>query len=62
MEAIENCIIPGIVLYLIYFKVYVYEYFLGKTVFRIRDPVPLGPLDPEWVKNQDQDPGITPRA
>ncbi len=24
---------------------------------RIRDPVPFRPLDPGWVKNQDQDPG-----
>jgi hypothetical protein len=29
------------------------------TVLRIWDPVPFfGPLDPEWVKNQDSDSGI----
>jgi hypothetical protein len=27
------------------------------TVSRIGDPVPLGPLDPGLVKNQDPDPG-----
>jgi hypothetical protein len=28
-----------------------------RAVLRIRDPVPFWPRDPEWVKNQDPDPG-----
>ncbi len=28
-------------------------------VLRIRDPVPFWPRNPEWVKNQDPDPGWT---
>jgi len=31
---------------------------LGLPVLRIPDPAPFCLLDPEWVKNEDQDPGL----
>jgi hypothetical protein len=37
------------------FKQKLFLYFV--PVFRIRDPAPFDPRDPELVKNQDPDPG-----
>ncbi len=33
----------------------------GKLLGSVADPVPFGPLDPGWVKNQDPNPGWTTR-
>jgi hypothetical protein len=44
-------------------KLYYYETLQKGSVLWIRDPVPVWPRDPGWVKNQDPDPPIIfPRA